>query len=107
MTKTMKLFSCISTFIAFLAFKHHENLQARVEIQGVVISADAGLPLENIYLYTKEGEEEALTNKKGEFKLTTWQHLPVTLTIEHLHFEKQTRQVSDVSKPIVIILRKK
>lgn len=41
--------------------------------------------MEDVYLYTAKGEEEAITNQKGEFKFITWKNLPVTI---HVHYRE-------------------
>lgn len=52
-------------------------------VQGVVVDKLSGTPLSNIYLYTVKGEEEAISNNKGEFKITTWQKLPLTIYVHN------------------------
>jgi hypothetical protein len=64
-------------------------------LQGIVTSKENGKALGDVYLYTVKGEEEAITNKKGEFKLVTWKKLPVTI---HIHKEDEEVRVV-VSNP--------
>ena len=59
-------------------------------LQGLVTNKETGKPLADIYLYTVKGEEEAITNQKGEFKFVSWQKLPLTLFI---HKETETVRV--------------
>jgi hypothetical protein len=59
-------------------------------LQGVVANKETGKPLPDIYLYTVKGEEEAITNQKGEFKFVSWQKLPLTL---YIHKENENIRV--------------
>src|SRR5687768_6746232 len=52
-------------------------------LQGIVTSKENGKALGGIYLYTVKGEEEAITNQKGEFRFVTWKKLPVTIYIHN------------------------
>jgi len=73
-------------------------------LHGVVASKETGRPLPDIYLYTVKGEEEAITNKSGQFKIVTWQKLPVTLHVQHKDSENIRIVVSDPSEDIKIKL---
>jgi hypothetical protein len=64
-------------------------------LQGIVTSKESGKALGDVYLYTVKGEEEAITNKKGEFRFVTWKKLPVTI---HIHKEHEEVRVV-VSNP--------
>ena len=65
-------------------------------LQGIVTNKENGKPLEDIYLYTLKGEEEAITNKKGEFRFVTWKKLPVTI---HVHYNEAKEIRVFVSNP--------
>jgi len=73
------------------------------KVRGSVASKETGKPLANIYLYTVKGEEEAITNQKGEFSLVSWQKLPVTLYI-HKEDENVRVLISNPSQFIKIKL---
>lgn len=53
-------------------------------LQGTVLHKESGKPLPDVYLYTVKGEEETLTNQKGEFKIVSWQKLPITIHVRSL-----------------------
>lgn len=73
-------------------------------IQGVIVSKTDGKPLENIYLYAVKGEEEAISNSKGEFKFVSWQKLPLTLYVQHKDNEHVRVVVSNPKEFITIKL---
>ena len=63
-----------------------------------------GKYIENAYVYITSGEEEALSNNKGAFTVSTWQDLPVTLVIEHPVFQKKKIRITDASQYLLIKL---
>jgi hypothetical protein len=60
-----------------------KTIKSNYDLQGTVIFKESGKPFAQAYVYTVEGEEETLTNDKGEFKFTSWQKLPVTLHVDY------------------------
>jgi len=90
--------------IASVAFTQIDK-KAPVVISGTVTAN--GSPLDRVHVYVLDGEEEALTNSKGEFKITTWQSLPVTVTAEHAAYETQKVRVSNAGQRQQIVLKKK
>lgn len=78
-----------------------------LQIQGTVVEAAGGKGVEKVHIYVLEGTEEVLSNAKGEFKLSTWQKLPVTITVAHSNYVTETLKVSDASERLQIKLRKK
>jgi hypothetical protein len=69
-----------------------------LQLEGTVVEAETGKPVEKVYLYVLKGTEEILTNSKGEFKLSTWQELPLTLTVEHKDYTTEVvRSVSNLN----------
>jgi hypothetical protein len=85
---------------------HSSNLQP-VNIEGVVISEQSGKPLGNIHVYIIEGEEEDVTNSKGEFKIQTWKKFPFTLTAQSSNYETASIVVKEASKKLLIKLKQK
>lgn len=69
------------------------------KLQGLVTNKQTGKPLADVYLYTVKGEEEAITNKKGEFGFVTWKKLPVTI---HIHNNEEDVRVV-VTNPSEVI----
>lgn len=77
------------------------------QISGQIIHQQTGQRIENAYVYIISGEEEGLTDKNGQFSITTWQQLPVTLVIEHPQYKKKQVRTTDPSKKQVIKLEPK
>jgi len=77
---------------------------AEYMLQGIVVSKETGKPLADIYLYAVKGEEEAFTNKKGEFRFVTWKKLPVTIHVRYKATEDIRIVVSNPSELIKIKL---
>ena len=53
-------------------------------IEGKVVSEATGQPVTQAHVFILDGEEEALTNSKGEFRIKTWQPAPFKLTVEKI-----------------------
>ena len=70
------------------------------DLQGIVTSKENGKALGNIYLYTIKGEEEAITNQKGEFRFVTWKKLPITI---HVHYKEEEEVRVVVTNPTEFI----
>lgn len=102
-----------STLAAFLfpllAFSPGQGTRAKkpVEIKGIVVSAETGKPIPGIYLFVTEGEEEALTDARGEFKIRTWKPLPFVLTSQNINYHPVRLKITQVSGTIAVKLRKK
>ena len=77
------------------------------QIKGTIISADTKQPITNAYVYIVKGEEEALTNSKGEFTITTAEQLPFSLTVIHKDFKESKYKISNSSQSVKIILNRK
>ena len=103
---TMKIIVLLAGFFLFSSVSLKKAAPA-VELYGIVVDANTGLPVNSVYVYTISGEEEVLTNKKGEFKFVSWQPLPLSLTVVHKEFEKTQLKITDASKTILIKLKKK
>lgn len=96
----------IIVFLLLTSFQK-KLLLPESDVQGIVTDSETGKPLENVYLYVREGIEEDLTNKKGEFKIKTWQELPVILTIQHASYKQQQHKITTSSRSIIVKLKKK
>jgi hypothetical protein len=75
-----------------------------VTIAGTVLQQKDQKPLENTYLYIIPGEEEAVTEKKGKFLITTWQSFPVTIVVEHHQYKKKQLRIHKPSNDLIIVL---
>ena len=71
-----------ATLLPFMITSSDDTKLVEYTLQGIVASKENGKALSDIYLYTVKGEEEAITNQKGEFRFVTWKQLPVTI---HVH----------------------
>ena len=72
-------------------------------IEGKVVAESTGQPVTNAHVFILDGEEEALTNNKGEFRIKTWQSAPFKLTVEkHDGFKRVSIVIKDASaKPLI------
>ena len=77
------------------------------KIEGVVVLEQSGKPVRDIHVYIVEGEEEDVTNNKGEFKIQTWHRFPLTLTARSSNYEPVNIVVKDASKKLLIKLKPK
>ncbi len=75
-----------------------------VTLQGKVIEAQSGKPVSAAHVYIVQGEEEVFTSANGEFSLKTWQKYPVTVTVEHKVYKKQSVQFTAETKQLIISL---
>ena len=53
------------------SFSTTTTLGQPVTIEGIVISAETGRPLQDVHVFVIQGEEEALSDARGVFKITT------------------------------------
>ncbi|MFN4314462.1 MAG: carboxypeptidase-like regulatory domain-containing protein [Chitinophagaceae bacterium] len=83
------------------------TLSESIELKGKIINADDGLPVAGAYVYTVEGEEEAITGELGEFKLTTWNSYPFLLTVKHSKYHSKQLRITSNPKYLQIKLKKK
>ena len=90
----------ITIFFPFMIVIATGTKPTEYTLQGIVTNKEDGKPLEDIYLYTLKGEEEAITNKKGEFRFVTWKKLPVTM---HVHYKEAEDIRIVVSNPSELI----
>jgi hypothetical protein len=91
---------CSSWLIALPALIFHTSAFTAkpLTIEGAVKNSATGKSIENVYIYITSGEEEALSNNKGTFTISTWQELPVTLVIEHPVYRQQKVRITNASQ---------
>jgi len=75
-----------------------------VTLQGKVVDAQSGKPVATGHVYIVQGEEEVFTSSNGEFSLKTWEKYPVTVTVEHKGYKKQSVQFNAETKQLIISL---
>lgn len=85
-----------------------ETKNELLTIQGKVVAQGSKAAVYSAYIHITAGEEEAITDKDGNFKIKTWQKLPVTCTVEHKDFVKQKIIVNENNATkLVITLQEK
>ena len=52
-------------------------------VEGHIYFEKTSAPANRVHIYIIEGEEEALTDKNGYFRIETWQKLPLQVTVKH------------------------
>lgn len=106
--QTYKLVSCLSIPLIIMIMSITDSYRfVPYTIKGNVVSASDQRPLERVYVSAVAGEEEALTDKNGNFELSTWQQLPVTIQVQHVDFVTEKVVLTDVSQKQVFRLKKK
>jgi len=103
MTSILKSTFCI-LFPAMIIGNSQHYSGTVATIAGTVLHQKDQKPLENIYLYIIPGEEEAVTDKKGEFLITTWQSFPVTIVVEHHQYKKKQLKIYKPCNDLIIAL---
>ena len=73
-------------------------------IKGKVVTAGSQKPVANVLVYVIEGEEESLTNSKGEFTIKTRKPLPVSVTAQELSGKRSKVKVTASNEKITIEL---
>ena len=87
---------------------YHDYIRlSQIVVQGTVLTEGTLKPVANAFVYTVSGEEEAVTDKNGNFKFTTWQSLPIDLTVEHRDFETSRVKVNSLPANQSIKLKRK
>ena len=101
------MFNIILSAILFISPLNHKNIFISThQIKGTIISANTKQPVSNAYVYIIKGEEEALTNSKGEFTITTTEQIPFSLTVIHKDFKELKFKINS-SQPVKIVLDRK
>jgi hypothetical protein len=88
--------------IPFLNFAPRVNPTV---IEGQVVAESSNKPVGKAYVYIVEGEEEALTDANGYFKIQTWQKFPLQLTVKYRDRSPVRITVSTASGRQVIRLK--
>ena len=91
-----------------MLLSYHDYIRlSRIVVEGTVLTDSTLIPVADAFVYTVSGEEETLTDKSGRFKLTTWQSLPVAVTIEHRDFKTTTVNITKLPANQLIRLKRK
>jgi hypothetical protein len=96
-------------FIALLfAFAGIAQSQRETIIEGKVVVESTGKPVAKVHVFILDGEEEALTNSDGEFKIRSWQKAPFRITVKNYgNYKDETVTVSNPSQKVIIRLKSK
>ena len=82
------------------------NFQTILQLQGTVVSDDKQ-GLSNVHVYTILGEEETITNEKGEFNLKTSEDFPVKLVVQSPGYQDTILHLKTSLKNLLIVLKRK
>ncbi len=78
---------------------------ANYRIQGKVLEADTGKEIANAHVYIVHGEEEALTNTRGQFAIDSWQKLPLRVYVAAKGYQNNSIVVKNPRQAVTIYLR--
>jgi protocatechuate 3,4-dioxygenase beta subunit len=104
----MKKYIPSLTIPLVMLLSYHDYLRhSQIVVQGTVLTEGTMKPVPDAFVYTVSGEEETLTDKNGNFKFTTWQSMPIAITVEHRDFETVKVRVTSLPATQAIKLRRK
>ena len=107
MRRLTSLLLLASLVVLLPGFSGVKTGSSSVFIEGVVVEDGSGKPLSGAHVYVVHGEEEALTNGKGEFRIESWQKLPLRVTAELKDYRTAGMTVSDPGRKQTIRLKLK
>ena len=87
--------------------KSRQDSKTRDTVKGKVVTKDAKRPVKNALVYIVKGEEETLTNEKGEFVIGTWRSVPFDLYVDIEGFILKKVIIQNTSESISILLESK
>ncbi len=104
----VKLIGCVAALLTMTFFlTAYTPATPKVTISGRVLDNVTGEPIVNVLVYTRAGEIEAVTDKKGFFRIETWQELPVELQAFHPKFTLYKTQLKQAGQTLKIKLTAK
>jgi hypothetical protein len=104
----MKKYIPSLTIPLVMLLSYHDFLRySQIVVQGTVLTEGTMKPVPDAFVYTVSGEEETLTDKNGNFKFTTWQSMPIALTVEHRDFETVKIKVTSLPATQAIKMKRK
>jgi hypothetical protein len=92
-----------SFLLAILFYYKQPALIHKEVIEGTVISEKTHKPVSNAHVYIVHGEEEALTNSKGQFRIETIQKFPLVITVDQQDHGKKRLTISTPEKLVISI----
>lgn len=81
------------------------TLDRQLVIDGQVVAESSGKGVSGVHVYIIEGEEEALTDANGNFKIRTWQKFPLRLTARYRDRPAVNINITDASTRKIIRLK--
>lgn len=75
-------------------------------VRGVVQDAATREPLPNIHVYIIKGEEEAVTDSRGNFSIRSWQNFPLKVQASGKGYVSREAQVTNDRQQVTILLTK-
>jgi hypothetical protein len=100
------LFSLLSILIMIFSYKEAVQI-IPFTVEGTVAVQDEGTPVPRAHVFVINGEEEIFTDDKGKFRFTTWQNLPVQVTISHTDYEEQKVTIRSAARKAQVLLKKR
>jgi hypothetical protein len=88
-----------------LSYNNMQQLLPAI-IEGKVF-CNTNIPVGGAQVYFVPRIEEAITTDDGEFKITTWMPLPITLIVCHKNYESYKLTISSTRQKLVIKLKEK
>ncbi len=76
-------------------------------VSGTVVDDATGKPVSRAHVYVVRGEEEAITDDSGTFRIESWQKLPITLTVDQPQHRRATVVVAEPGRKQVVRLKLK
>lgn len=101
------LFYFLAVVLATIPVSTPINPVQPVTIEGIVLNAETGKPLSDAHVFIIKGEEEAVTNSSGTFRIVSWQRFPITLTVQHPSREEKKIKLTAPPKQLQILLKSK
>ena len=75
-------------------------------IEGKVL-CNGDIPVGGAQVYFVPRLEESITSDEGEFKITTWMPLPVTLIVCHKNYDSYKLTICSTTQRLIIKLKEK
>jgi hypothetical protein len=79
--------------------------QTAFVVKGIVKDKATGLPVPRVHVFTIKGEEEAVTDKKGEFQFETWRQA-AELATEKEGYQRSVVKLNFPAPKQTILLQK-
>jgi hypothetical protein len=94
--------------ILIMIFSYKEAVQViPFTVEGTVAVQTDGTPVAKAHVFVINGEEEIFTDDTGKFRFTTWQSLPVEVTVSHSEYEEQKVTIRSVAHKAQVLLKKR